>query len=310
MSTPPPLPPEPPRVTRMRVDAMLPILPRPQTTPVDVRRTRSADFALVPTPISSGASVERNLVDSSLENLWSLPDVVSKVAVQQRSHSKEISAQKEILKRTQEQVREEKERLDDLSDEIQAVHRKVISSQSVRAEKKKSLQSLQNDIAKLIEGNTVQECEYEQRKRELEQFQETVSTYNEKMAKYSADVEVVQSEQTEYKQREQLKAEIEELKVKKATGVTDVDKEPLRQSIEEAQQDLNGLNQGIQNKKQQVAEKTKQLKNTQKETSVLHKRNAAQLTRLKRQLKEMQLRQRQWSDEASQLEACISQLKQ
>ena len=42
-------------------------------------------------------SLEQTMLASSLDNLWSLPEVVSKVAVQQRSHSQEIGAQRERL---------------------------------------------------------------------------------------------------------------------------------------------------------------------------------------------------------------------
>ena len=44
--------------------------------------------------------------------------------------------------------------------------------------------------------------------------------------------------------------------------------------------------------------------------SLFQKRNAAQLRRLKSQVREIQLQQRQWSDEATRLEDCISKMKQ
>lgn len=46
-----------------------------------------------------------------------------------------------------------------------------------------------------------------------------------------------------------------------------------------------------------------------RETDTLHKRNKAQLTRLKRQLQEANSRNRRWNDEACRLEQSIAQLK-
>ncbi|XP_038079314.1 uncharacterized protein LOC119746432 [Patiria miniata] len=65
-----------------------------------------------------------------------------------------------------------------------------------------------------------------------------------------------------------------------------------------------------------ISEKTTAIANEEsrhaclkQDTDVLRKRNQAQLTRLRRQLKEAQLRNKQWHDEACQLENQIEQLR-
>lgn len=53
-----------------------------------------------------------------------------------------------------------------------------------------------------------------------------------------------------------------------------------------------------------------QLEQAKKEAAVRRKRRAAQLTRLRHQLQEAQVRRKQWCEEREQLRAAIVRLKQ
>ncbi|XP_013401588.1 uncharacterized protein LOC106167370 [Lingula anatina] len=139
------------------------------------------------------------------------------------------------------------------------------------------------------------------------------------MKEFESKVDVLESKYGYRKELEELKKNVQELENQKLTLEKNPDKarhllegkceSDLKQELQKLDDEKRQLRGQLLDKEKQVKALNLQQEKTKQETQVLRKRNAAQMTRLKRQLKEVTSRNRQWNEQASQLEKGIAELK-
>nr|XP_006825020.1 PREDICTED: uncharacterized protein LOC102808633 [Saccoglossus kowalevskii] len=187
-----------------------------------------------------------------------------------------------------------------IQEEIGKVNRKVCLTQGKAALKSKSCIELENGVYTLVSDNLAvnqkMKAIQDEWKKELKVYVE----YREKMGKHMhavADIEASYriniAVTTKLKQVELLRKQLQELK----TNSEHTEKMLTGESERILQSEINALKaKEIRVNKEIVQKKEK-------------KRNQAQLTRLKRQVKEAQVRNKQWNEEACELETSIAELR-
>ncbi|XP_041373968.1 nucleoprotein TPR-like isoform X3 [Gigantopelta aegis] len=225
------------------------------------------------------ADIEGLLFNGAIDNLLSLPQEVSKVAEIQKGQSNEIQKQKLYLDSLQIQLKAE--------------------------------------IVSLIHQQNQLRRDIEHKKEELEEQTKKSEAYRVKMYNYKQQVSEFENMLPAQQQLIEVEKCLAKLEKQKQALCLDSESENdcadtmtknLSECIKLSRADVKQLETQLQEIKDKIHQVLEQQKKVKIATSVLNKRNAAQLTRLKRQLKEQQLRHRQWSDQHAQLLKSVNEL--
>ncbi|XP_077988414.1 coiled-coil domain-containing protein 122-like [Glandiceps talaboti] len=260
------------------------------------------------------------LVDQCIQNVLSLPEEVGEVAQQNHNLTVEINKQQEILSRVKVSLNVLKEQKDELQQEVNGVTRTICLVQGDVGIKSKRCDQLQKEIETLIVGNSNMKARVIAEKKKLEK---ETKMYEEYIIKMEDHVKIVNEAESTYPINVELSEELKKVEILRQ------EKSHLELHPEDSEKIMNGTYERILHsdikglKVKQIRmereartrmEKLNSEKNRQaqirQDIDILHKRNQAQLTRLKRQVKEAHVRNRQWNEEACQLERSIAELRQ
>lgn len=248
----------------------------------------------------------------------SLPEVVESVSLAQKQQTNEIEQHQAILADLQNQLIKEQNHIDSLKDELKNCLRKICLCQEDSTNEKTHCLELQEAISGMVQNNAELKQELVQREGDWENDTRLYQKYRDKMMCFENSVQKLESESDYYKELEQQTSVVKDLEKKRdslvAEVVTDRDSGELvaKLRLEEEAYQLQiikaELQQASNKLQQEVSKEVSKQASLKQDIEVLQKRNQAQLTRLKCQLKEAQLRNWQWSQEAGQLEAQLEVL--
>lgn len=145
-----------------------------------------------------------------------------------------------------------------------------------------------------------------------------IRCYEEKMSDFRLQTEESESSSDFYKDWKDTRERIRllQLEINQSQGepsskeTLESFKREIGGQINEVRQLISEDERLIADKYSQISEEKKLQENTCKSLQVLEKRNAAQLLRIKKQVKEAQLRNRAWNSQIQQLEQSISLLQE
>ncbi|XP_070542765.1 coiled-coil domain-containing protein 122-like [Ptychodera flava] len=268
----------------------------------------------------SSLAYEGSLVDQCIENVLSLPEEVGQVAQKNRDMTIEINLQRECLSKAKGKLLKANEERDQVQQEINAVGRKICVTEDEVAIKYKLTTQLQKDADEMVSENSKLMARVVTNKKILDKEKLLHDTYRKKMEKH---VQMVDDLESTFPINRELLSQL-----KKVQALRE-EKGDLESNPEEKEKILNGtyerkLQSEINGLKAKRIRMTKDTNHRQEQLNavkerqaqikqdieILHKRNQAKLIRLKRQLKEAQVRNRQWNEEACQLEQSIAELRQ
>ncbi|CAH1796757.1 unnamed protein product [Owenia fusiformis] len=264
--------------------------------------------------------LEGKMVDTAIENVLSLPQVVSEVASMQKDQTDEVQRQTDILEQLEKKLAEESALKEDVIKEIQSIVKKTCMVEGEVTLTRKACKITQTELDEIVDK--IEDTKYETRLKTicLDSNARLFNIYKMKMEEYKKKVNLAEEQHEIHKKVKLQQEKIHSLQQKKRS----IEGNPLETSLilsggkERAlQSEITALTKEhkrleklVDQKKDQIEkEKGKQWK-TKQDTDVLHKRNAAQLTRLKRQVNELTSRKRQWNEQASQLEHDIAKIKE
>lgn len=262
--------------------------------------------------------LEGALVDKAIENVMTLPQEVQEAVSMQKLQNNEITRCKKYLATILEQERRAENNNDVLLQEISSIDRKIYFTKESFDRKQRRCLQLSKDINELII-----EVEHLNRKREaaekdLSEELEMIGCYEEKMSYFRLQTEESESSSDTYKDWTDIRERIRflQLEINKSQGPASC-KETLANFKREIGGQINEIRKLISEDERLIADKYSQIsdekklqENTSKSLQVLEKRNAAQLLRIKKQVKEAQLRNRAWNSQIQQLEQSISLLQE
>ncbi|XP_071496613.1 uncharacterized protein [Diadema antillarum] len=221
--------------------------------------------------------------------LGSLPEVVESVSQAQKQQASEIAQHRKVLV--------------DLQVRHEAIDRRVTAERTTGVPEK----DMPVPGGQPEEDSTLYPTE-----RRL------IAKYRKKMENFSESVrnmEALSTDHTELNENQRVIDDLErERDTLKAELVLDQERGELlaKVQMEEETHRLQiakaDLQQQVNHLQGEIMRETSKQTSIRQDIEVLQKRNRAQLTRLKCQLKEAQVRNWQWSREASQLEAQLDQL--
>ncbi|XP_041373978.1 zinc finger protein 853-like [Gigantopelta aegis] len=203
--------------------------------------------------------------------------------------------------------------------EVSSVTRKVFILEEQTAEEKKQIVQHEKEIVSLIHQQNQLRRDIEHKKEELEEQTKKSEAYRVKMNNYKQRTSEFENSLPAQQQLIEVETRLAKLEKQKQALCFDSESENvcadtmtknLSECIKLSRADIKQLETQLHEIKDKVLihQVLEQQKKVKIATSVLNKRNAAQLTRLKRQLKEQQLRHRQWSDQHAQLLKSVNEL--
>ncbi|KAI0234614.1 hypothetical protein LSAT2_015081 [Lamellibrachia satsuma] len=265
------------------------------------------------------SSVESLLVDRAIENMMSLPDVVGEVALKQKEQTEELRKQQQQLAGATQQLNEEEKKVEKVKEELQSVKRQTWLMEEEAAQIVQQCQHLETDIEGVIHDNTEVTRQLELKHEALEQDGAVYRESVERMTKHIAQVEALESTCIHNQTLKMQKHRVDTLRQQKQELVLNTEESRLiltGVSVTRIQKDIEGLKTEVlqlDNKMtcsiQQVESEKDRQRQLKQDIQVLQKRNAAQLTRMRRLLKVSQCHNRQWGEQAKQLERTVSALK-
>lgn len=276
----------------------------------------------IPLPALNGyrtsLDLEGALVDKAIENVMTLPQEVQEAVSMQKLQNNEITRCEKYLATILEQERRAENNNDVLLQEISSIDRKIYFTKESFARKQRRCLQLSKDIDELIV-----EVEHLNRKREASEKDVSedlrmIRCNEEKMSDFRLQTEESESSSDSFKDWKDTRERIRllQLEINQSQGEAS-SKETLESfkreiggQINEVRKLISEDERLIADKYSQISEEKKLQENTCKSLQVLEKRNAAQLLRIKKQVKEAQLRNRAWNSQIQQLEQSISLLQE
>ncbi|XP_046354742.2 dynactin subunit 1-like isoform X1 [Haliotis rufescens] len=294
-------------------------------TPVICGHTPLVDLPMPTPPDSSGLSelssssicLEGALVEQAVDNLLSLPEVVGQVSAIQKDHNKELERQLMQLKNLQNDIKESNAKHRSVKQEISSIDRKTRMIEEEVMENEKLCQAHQKQIDSLVKVCESLRHQLTTKQKGLLTETSKHAYYMSKMKTYKTQVNDFEISHPAQKKLAELQQRLEDLKKQKQLLSENMD-EFLSVSTGQREADIKEIDkvkletctwkEEMLHKQKMLEDLKHQEEKIQIATSVLHKRNAAQLTRLKRQVREQQLRQRQWHNQHSQLQHSIAEI--
>ncbi|XP_046582463.1 protein Hook homolog 1-like [Haliotis rubra] len=266
----------------------------------------------------SSVSLEGALVEQAVDNLLSLPEVVSQVSAIQKDHNQELERQLMQLRHLENDIKESNAKHGSVKQEISSIDRKTRMLEEEVMESEKLCQAHQKQIYSLVKDCESLRHELTTKRKGFLTETSKHASYIAKMKSYKMQVNNFEMSLPAQKKLVELQQRLEDLKKQKqhlsenmdefisvSTGQREGD---IREEIDKVKLETCTWKEEMLRKQKTLEDLKHQEEKIQIATTVLHKRNAAQLTRLKRQVREQQLRQRQWHNQHSQLQHSIAEL--
>ncbi|XP_060062518.1 uncharacterized protein LOC132543081 [Ylistrum balloti] len=291
-----------------------------QNMDIKIKRKPSNECSGQFTYSMSSLELESQLVDQAIDNLLTLPQVFAEVVESKKSQGAAIQLQQLKLVALQKEFEEAEKEMKALRDEISGVSHDVIHTHQSVIESTKQCDALQQDITSYLSicEDVQRTVFYKQEEYDLEKSK--IESYQQKIAAYVHMVVEQENQSDTMIELRNLTEDMEILRNKKRDN--ELNKEEFlklmdRTSEKQVTDQLMCLDEEMETQRKTAEEKTKLIEDLQEKQRlleqsilVLHKRNAAQLTRLRRQMKEVHIRRRRWNDQISQLENVVCNLKQ
>ncbi|XP_071844334.1 uncharacterized protein [Apostichopus japonicus] len=263
--------------------------------------------------------VELGVQQSDLD---SLPCVVESVSHAQRQQSDKLTQHQSISHGLKIHLQEELEKVSSVQKELKDCQKKHFYQQEGITEYSAKCELLKKEIVQLLEEDFQLSTDITDLEKKLQRDQRIHDEYSNKVIHHKT--QVLELEKTNPIQLALAKQEIllDQLQTEKAELLSQLS---YKQSIDESRNDqvmrlkeevesLRGnkrqLEKQIEEKESLIQDENKHQGSLLQDISVLKKRNHAQLLRLRNQVKEAQIRNHQWHEEANQMEQQIAHLQQ
>ncbi|XP_061173610.1 rootletin-like [Saccostrea echinata] len=262
----------------------------------------------------SSVDIEGAMVDKAIENVLTLPQEFQEVVMMQKLHNNEIAKFEKCLSSILEEEKEAANKNDAVLQDISSVDRKIYFTKESSVLKQKTCSKLLKDNDAIIAEVEKLNRKMQSSESNLDEEYKSILSYEDKMKDYKISVQSCEASSDLMKELSETKECIEHLQQQKNNL-------PLQASCEEnfsnfkekIEDQINEIKKLISEDERQIAEKRSQIslemkrqENVQKSLQVLEKRNAAQLLRMKKQVKEAQMRNRSWNSQIQQLEQNLS----
>ncbi|XP_050403117.1 uncharacterized protein LOC126819230 [Patella vulgata] len=266
----------------------------------------------------SSVNIESELIDSAIDQVVTLPQLVTNVSVAHKGQSNEISKHSQKLIQLEVQLQREEKLNSDILLDVSSVTKKVYITEDLVKEKQKSCQVLEKEIESIVTSNSQSEKKLDLKLTEIENEKRIYVEYRHKMEEHIENVGLFKESLPLNKQLDEQKHKVDTLQYKynalcenkeKMRSVCSGEKDGIKEEIQLLQKKAETMRKDCISKQQQIEKVRQQELKVEQNINVLHKRNKAQLTRLKCQVKEQQLSYRQWSDQISHLKKILSDLK-
>ncbi|XP_021358925.1 uncharacterized protein LOC110453984 isoform X2 [Mizuhopecten yessoensis] len=268
----------------------------------------------------SSLQLESQLVDKAIDNLMTLPQVFTEVVESKKSQSAEIELQQLNLVTLQKEYEEGEKDIKALRDDVSIVTHNISCTMKSVIEGTKQCNTLQQEVASYVlickdihQAVRYKQEEYDLQKRKIESYQMKIADYIRTVAQQEnqSDTMIELRNHVDDVQRlHEKKAEIELNKEEFMNLMNGTSDSRVTDNITYLTGEMEGQATGVEDKAKLIDDLRNQQRLLEQSILVLHKRNAAQLTRLRRQLKEVSSRRRRWNDQVSQLENIMTDLKQ
>ncbi|CAC5396900.1 unnamed protein product [Mytilus coruscus] len=241
---------------------------------------------------STSVDLEGKMVDSAIDSVMEATNVTENFAVTEKKEevTQELTGVKHKIYIIDEQKRTCTKKCKEFDSEIKQL---VTESEKER--------NCINDLKRDIEENN----------RQYAKYKEMITKHKLVVAEFEDNLEV-------HKELRQIKEEIKELEyesVKRERNKCDTEKllsgqieNKIKEHIVRVQNDVEQLKRLLQETREQIQNEKEKQSQAQVSLNVLHKKNQAQLTRLKKQVKAAQQSSRQWHDQISLLQKTIAEL--
>ncbi|XP_071964432.1 coiled-coil domain-containing protein 122-like [Antedon mediterranea] len=249
----------------------------------------------------------------------SLPEVIKSVSDAQITQANEIANHQKKLKIVQDELARESEKVSKLIDENELCIRKILQLEDKCSNLSTTCTQLETEIVKVSTLNV----QLHQEKKVCEEE----DILNEKMRKeyrskmelhiqQCTDLEKVSvTHQALQEQKNIIKKLLDERQILESNPegtqllLEGVCEQNIQDDIQELEIKKINLNSNIDQVAKKVESSKERKKKLNQDIVVWHKRNVAQLTRLKKQVIEAQTYNRQWNEQACQLEKGIASLR-
>ncbi|XP_033106844.1 uncharacterized protein LOC117108808 isoform X2 [Anneissia japonica] len=268
---------------------------------------------------SNNQETPSSMVDVKEEES-SLPEVIKSVSDAQKTQAFKIANHQEQLKIVQEELIQESAELSKLISEKDSRVRKILQIEDKLSNIEKNCVHLQEKIfaASACNLQLIQEKEtYVDEEIRTEKLR---SNYRSKMAAYKEQCENQEmmsvTNQALDETKHSIRMLMDERQILEANPertrllLEGTCKQNLREQIQELEVKSINLKANIDRNLKKIENCEGQKSKLKQDISVWHKRNVAQMTRLKKQVLEAQTYNRQWNEQACQLERSIASLRQ
>ncbi|XP_076330505.1 uncharacterized protein LOC143236116 [Tachypleus tridentatus] len=255
---------------------------------------------------------------------YSLPDEVKKIAGMQNELDTQISKLEVVLENkkvkcgkiakfqviSQENIDEKYEEISSYDRKFSIVEDDVIIWIKKNKEILKEVQDLVSEVERARSDTEQKRISWEAEKKKFARARETMERHKDKVQKIGGQSEMFirlfkchSAVQDLHKEREEFMSNPENADTLRTNEAL------LGKQRDDLQKEKTSVVKETEELEHNILEVHKRIEQTEKELVVLRKRNSAQLLRLKRQVQEMQTRNCQWNERASQLEESIYQLR-
>ena len=285
-----------------------------------IKRSRMShleEFCAPPTPARLGVLSVRKDNVSELQNdetgefeSGNLAVLTGEVVEAQKYQTNELYTKQEQLSKLQNEKQEHQQIFEVVQNELQFANRQLYILQNESTEKRKSCAALQCEIMELINKQ-------HRAKKKLcsliwngKSLQETYSKYFSKMENYRELMDKTQRESKVFEELTRIEADIAKTnqeieKVKENIGSIP----SFTQNIKTVRKNHSILLDTVTSLEQQIESERGLVMMLQKEIDAIYKRNAAHVTRTKRQLSVVKQRVSQWKMDIGELRKRITKSK-
>ncbi|XP_071167463.1 coiled-coil domain-containing protein 122-like [Mytilus edulis] len=267
---------------------------------------------------STSVDLEGEMVDSAIDSVMGLPQAFNEVVEMQKGQSSEIQKQQMLLKTLQGKFKEVTEKKEEVTQELTSVTHKIYVIEEQKRTCTKKCKEFDSEIIQLViesekERNCIKDLkgDIEENNRQYTKYKERITRHKQVVAEFEDNLEVhkellqikeeIKKLQTECEKRERNKCDTERL----LSGQIE---NKIKEHILTVQNEVEQLKLILQETKEKIQTEKEKQSQAQVSLNVLHKKNQAQLTRLKKQVKAAQQSSRQWHDQISLLQKTIAEL--
>ncbi|XP_052098676.1 E3 ubiquitin-protein ligase BRE1A-like [Mytilus californianus] len=210
------------------------------------------------------------------------------------------------------------EKKEEVTQELTGVTHKIYIIEEQKRTCTKKCKEFDSEIKQLViesekERNGINDLkgDIEENNRQYAKYKEKIIRHKQVVAEFEANLEV-------HEELQQIKEEIKELQNecdKRQRNKCDTEKllsgqveNKIKEHILRVQNDVEQLKLLLQETREQIQKEKEKQSQAHVSLNVLHKKNTAQLTRLKKQVKAAQQSSRQWHDQISLLQKTIAEL--